>query len=255
MESIAGMDNSSWREAYKKIVNEKPEDRSGTHRDGWWYSNDCYDEEGALVWSRYVGFSSAWIDEDKDNNRDGLFYRYNFASPDINGPVGFLYPNRDLGNGSCYNEEGIWMLNGEIQTLSERPWKEGTIRGLWTGVYWDRYHKSRLEVDTDELVRYYEDGKETPSMVVRIVRREDSFDDDPLFWGTLTYHYVRLDENQEIPKDDGSFFLMRCQDSSNGKLKKGDIGLFGALKKAGKEYEFYYEEGSAPKEESPAMTE
>lgn len=257
IEKMEGVDIRSKHENLEKIYGYKPEDWFGTQRDGWWYSNEYYDEEGVMIKNTVPNGTAGgyWIDEDKDNNRDGLFYRYNFRTPDTNSPGGFLYPNYDLGNGSCYNEEGIWLLNGEIQTISERPWKEGTLRGLWPGVYWDQYHKSRLEVDMDELVRYYEEGKGTPSMVLRIVDRRDRLE-EVIGQDNLTYKYIRLDENPEIMEKGGfTSFSVQCKDDPNGKFKKGDVNFFGALYDAKKEYRFFYEEGSAPKEESPAMTE
>lgn len=239
--------------------NERPVDVSGNNRNRLWYSIDYYDEGGSLIKSQYMTHVG-WIDEDKNGNRDGLFYRYYFAAGTgaDQGYGGFLATNYDAGDGSYYNEEGIWTLNGEVQTISERPGVEGTLRGLWPGVYWDQYHQSRVEVDTDETIRYYEHGKESPSMIAKIVRRRDHIE-DASFKDFLGYEYYRLDNNLEVPLDKGVQSInILCRDVSpeqakndfgNDKAKKGDItfSYMSSLAQAGKERLFFYEDGSAEK--------
>ncbi|MCI8453061.1 MAG: hypothetical protein HFE84_00380 [Lachnospiraceae bacterium] len=154
------------KETMLKKGQEKPIDANGNCRNELWYAIDYCDEENSLIKSRYMGTYYSWIDEDKNGNRDGLFHCYNLSGTYPDGlRSGFLATNYDAGNGKYFDEEGIFTVNGEILTISERPGVEGTFRGLWPGVYWDQYHQSRIEVDTEETIRYYEYGKELPSMI------------------------------------------------------------------------------------------
>ena len=222
----------------------RPWDYEKKHTDDWWYD---------IYFNRKIrGKANAWrwIDEDKNGNKDGILNLYYFDS--------YWMVKNQVVDGKQLNEDGAWVVDGVVQTISERRDVKSNTEwcGLRTGVYWDKKHQTRVEILNNKKVRYY-DGRNQMIMEGNILdpKTPNDFKNMICYSVEPTFDAVYNADPVEDIERRGTRYVSIFVDSGidhsgRGYSSYGDIslsnggkyGVFNREKDAGREHLFSYEE-------------
>lgn len=224
----------------------KPDNMNREYDNSWWYLYYAGNNANSTGYVYAQGW--IWIDEDKNGIKDGILNRYYFDG-------GWLATNTII-DGKKVNGDGMWIVDNEVQTISQRRDVEGNTkwRGLTPGIYWDAKHNSRIEISKDWGLHYFENNKNTPYMEAEILYGEadESFPEmiytvqvlkDPIKENNNKW---KLNSNQNYL----SIFIDAGEDySGRGYSSPGDItiicgytyGIFNQTDDKGRDRHFYFE--------------
>ena len=224
----------------------KPDNMNREYDNSWWYLYYAGNNANSTGYVYAQGW--IWIDEDKNGIKDGILNRYYFDG-------GWLATNTII-DGKKVNGDGMWIVDNEVQTISQRRDVEGNTkwRGLTPGIYWDAKHNSRIEISKDWGLHYFENNKNTPYMEAEILYGEadESF---PEMIYTVQVLKDPIKENNNKGKLNSnqnylSIFIDAGEDySGRGYSSPGDItiicgytyGIFNQTDDKGRDRHFYFE--------------
>lgn len=213
----------------------KPLNMDRSRDNNWWYSyyNGGTGNSYASAW--------LWIDEDKNGNKDGILNRYYFND-------GWLETNTII-DGKQVNEDGAWVVDNVVQTISQRRDVEGNTvwRGLTPGIYWDKKHNSRIEVSTDWVLRYYENSGSIPYMEAEVLYGDADERFPEMIYPLLVWNDPIMSKSMGISRA-LSIFVGSKNDSDRGRAP-GDIyitngysyGIFSKEDNKTRDKYYYYE--------------